>query len=127
MDARPPSSTRTATLFPYTAYFRSGERAVGRRLGCRGAAFLAGGGGDLADLRVAEDAGGVVERVGVGDARADELGAVVVDDRQRAGAVALADLGEVLKDRDELDALARRCGREGVEAGDGGKIGRAHV
>src|SRR3546814_2258580 len=88
MDARPPSSTRTATLFPYTAYFRSGDRAVGRRLGCRGAAFLAGGGGELADLLVAEDAGGVVERVGVGAARADELGAVVVDDRQRAGAVA---------------------------------------
>src|SRR3546814_7684120 len=33
MRRRPPRSTRTATLFPYTTLFRSGDRATGRGAG----------------------------------------------------------------------------------------------
>src|SRR3546814_13757036 len=38
MIRRPPRSTRTDTLFPYTTLFRSGDRGAGRGLGRRDAA-----------------------------------------------------------------------------------------
>src|SRR3546814_1721911 len=54
MIRRPPISTRTATLFPYTTLFRSGSGTRGRHCGAR----CAGDAGHGAPRRARRDAGG---------------------------------------------------------------------
>src|SRR3546814_6642462 len=62
MIRRPPRSTRTDTLFPYTTLFRSGVRSAGRRVsrdGCRSrCAFPRGGHGGVGAVRSAAVAPG---------------------------------------------------------------------
>src|SRR3546814_9406987 len=77
MIRRPPRSTRTDTLFPYTTLFRSGAEAAGRdacrlRRGEHGAGI--GGGEEITGLvlakEVAERAGRLIE--GEADVRSEE-------------------------------------------------------
>src|SRR3546814_15939969 len=107
MIRRPPSSTRTATLFPYTPLFRSAQPQG------------AGGGGVVRSFGVVEQAvGGVgVTAAGV------EVGAGLDGDRgPDLAACAGADLGGALRSGlVELDAVEPGGGDRGVE------IGRAHV
>src|SRR5690606_23005262 len=72
---------------------------------------------------VADEAAGVVEGGGVGDAGEDDFGSVVVDDGLGEGAVAGLDLGEVLPDGDELDADSAGGGGELGEVGEGSDVG----
>ena len=60
---------------------------------------------------VADEAAEVLERRVIGDAGAEELGAVVVEHGLRSVPVDRFDLGEVLPDRDERDAVASSSGR----------------
>src|SRR3546814_5125686 len=66
MKRRPPRSTRTDTLFPYTTPFRSplqrAERLADHGLG---AAEPAAGGGEAALLRRGEEGAELIERDGV--------------------------------------------------------------
>src|SRR3546814_2509030 len=110
MTRRPPRSTRTDTLFPYTTLFRSYGRARGRareQAGCAGE--LARGRGGYLRFSVARRA---VER-GVRTART--IG------RQPAGAMGLRPARPV----DHADRAGPRATRIARDAAR--KIGRAHV
>lgn len=85
---------------------RGCEVPEGDRLGCRVATLGARGRRRLAYFLVSEQPGEVLERLWVGDAGQDHLGAVVRHDGGRAVAsVDGVDLCDVLEDGDELDPL----------------------
>src|SRR3546814_5647901 len=132
MIRRPPRSTRTDTLFPYTTLFRSALRQVAEREGRPAAAKIAAVAADVADEAVAlthlwldadrqsqslgDDLRGVQGApVGAGDEAADPASGEAPGHLVR---LALALLGELRIDDAGVDAGA---GEVHVE------IGRAHV
>ncbi len=78
----------------------------------------------LAELAFSDNLTYVVEGVRITDTAGEHLGAVVVDDRLRALAVAGDDLGQILEDRERLDALAGAGRGEPVQLGKGGDVRR---
>src|SRR3546814_19661585 len=106
MIRRPPRSTRTDTLFPYTTLFRSIE-AVGRQLGIGG---FAEPDADIVEP-LARDAFG--ERIA--DLRHDVFG-----EHAPLGA-------DTVREADGVIALPRADIGDGHPRRDPGQIGRAHV
>src|SRR5207253_2683016 len=104
-----------AARTPFAEHVRWSKRPEGARFRRRALAVGARSGGDLLDLGLAKQASDVLERVGVGYARADDARPVVVDYRAGTRTPAIAQLGQVLEDRDELDPLAGRGRSEGVQ------------
>src|SRR3546814_19072184 len=106
MSRRPPGSTRTDTLFPYTTLFRSVERDV-----------------DFIAVSFCRNAADMEEARAV--ARAHGSHAALVSKIERAEAI--ANLSEIVQASDVV-MVAR--GDLGVEIGDAelpGQLGRAHV
>src|SRR3546814_11654936 len=106
MLRRPPRSTRTDTLFPYTTLFRSGEEVVVLLLG------PVGGEVALHDDRVRLDGSDLLDRTPVHDLRVWLLAGQAAEDRA---------IGEAIHDPAHLLAEVHV-----VDRGDG-EIGRAHV
>src|SRR3546814_12916868 len=70
MNRRPPRSTRTDTLFPYTTLFRSVRHRVPHDLGDIADAIVLGGGADVEDLAVH----GLARRLERGEEGAADVG-----------------------------------------------------
>src|SRR3546814_10526265 len=119
MIRRPPRSTRTDTLFPYTTLFRSQLRVVDRD---RVVGAHRDIGGDGRAVRGGHVVGDVVQ-VGV-DARAHGFveGADGADQLYRVGNDVVADAAVHRAEADH-----RRLLRDVAAAADDGQIGRAHV
>ena len=75
-------------------------------------------------LLLAHEMAGVVEGLRIGDAGQEELGPVIVDHRRGPGPVAGGDLGEVVPDGHQLDAVTGGGGSQSVEIGQWRDIGR---
>ena len=75
-------------------------------------------------LLVADQVAGVLEGRRVRDPRQEDLGPVVVHHRRRPRPVAGGHLGQVVPDGHQLDAVAGRRGRQRVEVGQRGDVGR---
>src|SRR3546814_4180194 len=112
MIRRPPRSTRTDTLFPYTTLCRSGAERVAQREQVLLADRLGGNDGDR--LRRVEDRGGGLRRLDAVDLRAFLDRRVGDDDALQPRGVALIGGGRILGGggkrygrRNEADAAER--------------------
>src|SRR3546814_10225175 len=81
MIRRPPRSTRTDTLFPYTTLFRSICGEVDRQVGCKGCVQVqAAGNGVMASVTALKFAAGLLARIPGSDLD-DACGRVAAEER----------------------------------------------
>src|SRR3546814_2874097 len=99
MNRRPPRSTRTDTLFPYTTLFRSVRHRVPHDLGDIADAIVLGGGADVEDLAVH----GLARRLERGEEGAADVGDM--NERTPGRPVALEERSE--EHTSELQSLMR--------------------